>query len=276
MTSRHCTQDGLHYLLRTPTTPAPVAGHPLLLFLHGRGESGPADGSNLQLAGFHGPLKVVEKGPDGPGLPAEVLKSFIIFNPQCQDSPDSWANHLEHLVSLLDEVSAMQTLSVDPAAIYLTGVSMGGVGTWALAAAYPNLFAAIVPICGGALFHTGGNYETMTAAERKALPAVQAADMAGLVGMPCYIFHGARDGGARGSLAVYEALTAAEAEAGQPSLVRMAIYPQTEDTHHTRSSFHDSWTQTYEHAGLYEWMLEQRRTGTHGEAANGPICESKM
>ena len=59
----------------------------------GRGESGPADGSNLKLAGFHGPLKVVEAGPYGPGLPAEVLQQFIIVNPQCQDSPDSCARH---------------------------------------------------------------------------------------------------------------------------------------------------------------------------------------
>jgi predicted peptidase len=226
--------------------------------------------------GFHGPLKVVEKGPDGPGLPAEVLKSFIIVNPQCQDSPDSWANHIEHLALLLGEVSAMPTLSVDPAAIYLTGVSMGGVGTWALAAAYPNLFAAIVPICGGVLFHTSGNYETMTPAERRALPVVQAADMIGLIDMPCYIFHGARDGGAQGSLTAYDALTAAATDAGRPSLVRMAVYPQTEDTHHTRSSFHDSWTQTYEHRGLYEWLLGQRRTDTHTVASNGLARGSKL
>jgi predicted peptidase len=150
MTTKHCTVAGLHYLLRTPTAPAPSpAGHPLLLFLHGRGESGPADGSELALAAFHGPLKVIEKGPDGPGLPAEVLKQFIIVNPQCQDAPDSWAPHIADLRALLAEVSAMRALTVDPAHLYLTGVSMGGVGTWALAAAYPELFAAIVPICGG-------------------------------------------------------------------------------------------------------------------------------
>lgn len=111
----------------------------------------------------------------------------------------------------------------------------------------------------GALFHTEGNFETMTPEERRALPVVSANDMAPLVDTPCYIFHGARDGGARGSLTAHEALTAAVVAAGRPSLVRMAIYPQTEDRHHTRSSFHDSWTQTYEHSGLYEWMLEQRK-----------------
>lgn len=150
MTTKHCTKAGLHYLLRAPSAPAPSpAGHPLLLFLHGRGESGSADGSQLQLAALHGPLKVIENGPAGPGLPAESLKSFIIVNPQCQDSPDSWTPRVDDLRALLAEVAAMPVLAVDPARVYLTGVSMGGVGTWALAAAYPKLFAAIVPICGG-------------------------------------------------------------------------------------------------------------------------------
>ena len=166
---------------------------------------------------------------------------------------------------------------------------MGGVGTWALAAAHPKLFAAIVPICGGVLFQHAGNYETMTREERRALvrlplhdngPASlppgrddhdltscclwtqsppSATDMRPLINTPAYIFHGARDGGAVGSLTAHAALTAAAEEAGVPSRVRLAIYPQTDDRHHSRSSFHDSWTQTYEFTGLYEWLLEQRR-----------------
>ena len=84
-------------------------------------------------------------------------------------------------------------------------------------------------------------------------------DMRPLINTPAYIFHGARDGGAVGSLTAHAALTAAAEEAGVPSRVRLAIYPQTDDRHHSRSSFHDSWTQTYEFTGLYEWLLEQRR-----------------
>ena len=222
MTTKHRSATGVHYLLRSPTAPAPsAAGHPLLLFLHGRGESGPADGSDLALAAFHGPLKVIEKGPDGPGLPAEVLKQFIIVNPQCQDSPDSWANHIENLAGMLDEVSAMRSLSVDPTRVYLSGVSMGGVGTWALGAAYPERFAALVPICGGVLFHHEGNYETMTPHERRALSVVQPSDMEPLVKIPTYIFHGARDGGAVGSLTAYDALTQAAENVGVPSACRL-------------------------------------------------------
>ena len=79
--------------------------------LAGRGESGPADGSNLKLAGFHGPLKVVEAGPYGPGLPAEVLQQFIIVNPQCQDSPDSCARPT-HLTACLVVAWALKPLVV--------------------------------------------------------------------------------------------------------------------------------------------------------------------
>eukprot|EP01045_Picozoa_sp_COSAG04_P010337 COSAG04_NODE_630_length_11765_cov_6.900394_3_plen_149_part_00 len=86
-----------------------------------------------------------------------------------------------------------------------------------------------------------------------------ATDMRPLINTPAYIFHGARDGGAVGSLTAHAALTTAAEEAGVPSRVRLAIYPQTDDRHHSRSSFHDSWTQTYEFTGLYDWLLEQRR-----------------
>ena len=93
-------------MLRPPT--AGTAGpHPLLLFLHGRGESGPADGSELARAKAHGPLKVAEVGPAGaPGLPATCLAGFYIVNPQCQDAPDSWSvpSTVTKVKGLIDEL----------------------------------------------------------------------------------------------------------------------------------------------------------------------------
>ena len=56
------------------------------------GESGPADGSELARSKAHGPLKVAEAGPAGPGLPGAVLDGCFIANPQCQDAPDSWSH----------------------------------------------------------------------------------------------------------------------------------------------------------------------------------------
>jgi len=137
---------------------------------------------------------------------------------------------------------------------------MGGMGTWAMAHAYPEVFAAIAPVCGIDRLHAPKADPNMTMQERRALmrntPKVSAADMAPLANTPTYIFTGQRDPvvPVSGSLEPYAALV----EAGNTQ-VRMTIYPQTdlkEDENGNAMGAHDSWTQTYEWAGLYEWMLE--------------------
>ena len=103
---------------------------PLMLFLHGAGESG----TNLAKVKIHGPPKLVETNQSFP---------FILVSPQ---SPGrGWDP--EALNALLDEM--MSRYRVDKERVYLTGLSMGGYGTWTLAAAHPDKFAAIAPICGG-------------------------------------------------------------------------------------------------------------------------------
>lgn len=217
----------------------------------GAGERGPADGSELDRACAHGPLKVAQNGPYGPGLPD--LSGFLIVNPQCPPPPTSHADILPALKAIVDECVAAHP--VDTARIYLTGLSMGGMGSWALANAYPDLFAAMAPICGGARFHLPPPDPSLTLAERRAAmrgqPAVSAADMARLASVPCYIFHGQRDPvvPVSGSTDAYAALVAAG-----NTRVKMAIYPQTNlktDAQGNAIGAHDSWTQTYEWAGLY-------------------------
>src|SRR5438067_11719457 len=104
---------------------------PLMLFLHGAGERG----SDVNKVKVHGPPKIVEKRKDFP---------FIVVSPQCP--ADSWWRAFE-LLSLLDEIQ--KDYRVDPDRVYLTGLSMGGFGTWELASQAPQRFAAIAPICGG-------------------------------------------------------------------------------------------------------------------------------
>src|SRR6266705_2976151 len=104
---------------------------PLVLFLHGAGERG----TNLQRVAIHGPPKLVKQGKEFP---------FIIIAPQCPEG-DRW--HDDALLELLDH--AIREYAVDKNRVYLTGLSMGGFGTWKLAVAHPELFAAIVPICDG-------------------------------------------------------------------------------------------------------------------------------
>ena len=104
---------------------------PLILFLHGAGESG----DNLQKVKLHGPPKLIEnKSREFP---------CIVVSPQ--SSGRGW--NADILASLLDDLAA--NYRVDKSRVYLTGLSMGGYGTWTLAAAQPERFAAIVPICGG-------------------------------------------------------------------------------------------------------------------------------
>lgn len=109
--------------------------HPLMLFLHGRGESnGP-----LSVVAQWGPPKIVANGKNLP---------FILISPQCPKE-DFWSSdtQIDRLLKLLDHVK--KEFSVDENRIVLTGLSMGGYGSWELAAREPDMFAAVMPICGG-------------------------------------------------------------------------------------------------------------------------------
>src|SRR5689334_2673902 len=115
----------LDYLLFLP--PGYEQSHkkwPLMLFLHGAGESG----HDLSKVKTHGPPKIVETKRDFP---------FILVSPQ---SPGRGWNP-DVLNALLDDV--LRKYQVDEDRVYLTGLSMGGFGTWDLAAAHPERFAAI-------------------------------------------------------------------------------------------------------------------------------------
>src|ERR1700712_525038 len=105
---------------------------PLMIFLHGSGESG----NDLEKVKAHGPPKLIAAGKKFP---------FIVISPQAADESFGW--EAETLFRLL--LSIKQAYRVDEERIYLTGLSMGGFGTWALALKHPQEFAAIAPVCGG-------------------------------------------------------------------------------------------------------------------------------
>jgi len=178
---------------------------PLMLFLHGAGESG----TDMAKVKTHGPPKIVETKPDFP---------FILVSPQ--SAGRGWNN--DTLNALLDDV--IRNYRVDKSRVYLTGLSMGGFGTWSLAAAHPEKFAAIVPICGG------GN----------------TADAKKLATLPIWVFHGAKDPTVpvQRSREMVEAIKAADGN------VKFTEYPE---------AGHDSWTETYNNPELYTWLLAQKR-----------------
>lgn len=114
--------------------------YPLVFFLHGAGERG----DDLDVACRHGYMKHVrENGAEYP---------FIFVAPQCPDNK-YWACYTESLIAFLDYIS--DSLPIDRERIYLTGLSMGGTGTWMLAMADRDRFAAIAPICGSGIYWYG-------------------------------------------------------------------------------------------------------------------------
>jgi predicted peptidase len=181
---------------------------PMILFLHGAGERG----DDLEMVKMHGPPKMVESDPDF---------KFVIVSPQC---PKEQVWDIAVLNALLDEI--IEKYNIDQDRVYLTGLSMGGYGTWNLSTFHADRFAAIAPICGGGQ-------------ARMALWRLK--------GMPIWVFHGAKDG----VVPISESKTMVETLKKVGEDVRFTIYPE---------AGHDSWTQAYNTPELFDWFLSHKRS----------------
>jgi len=182
-------------------------GFPLILFLHGSGERG----DSVEKVNAWGPPRIaMEKG-----LP------FIVISPQCPLN-ESWISMLLPLRTLLDQV--IKDYHLDTNRVYLTGLSMGGFGTFAFSQAYPKYFAAIAPVCGGG---TPG----LIKYSKK---------------LPTLVFHGDADNVVSpvNSQLMVDALKEAGAE------VKFTLYPGVD---------HFSWIPAYNESGLFEWFLEHKK-----------------
>jgi predicted peptidase len=187
---------------------------PLMIFLHGAGERG----TNIDLVTVHGPPKIVKEKPDFP---------FVVISPQC---PPGQTWDIEALDALLDH--ALKEYAVDPERVYLTGLSMGGYGSWSWVTARPERFAAVVPICGG-----GDPIRIRLASGQR---------REHLAKLPVWAFHGGQDR----VVAVRESERMIDAFHGLGNEAKLTIYPE---------AGHDSWTETYANPALYEWLLSHRR-----------------
>ena len=179
---------------------------PLVIFLHGSGESG----RDVEKVKTHGPPRLVAAGKKFP---------FILVSPQAQ-RPPGW--EAESLYRLLMDIKARYR--VDDDRVYLTGLSMGGFGTWALAMKHPEAFAAIIPICGG-----GDTAEAWK-----------------LRHIPIWCFHGALDHNVPVAM---DSQMVSAAGRYNPT-VRFTVYPDLE---------HNSWERTYNNDSVYQWMLAQKK-----------------
>ena len=198
----------LEYLLALPDGYDDHDAWPLVLFLHGSGERG----HDLELVKLHGPPRLVEAGQRFP---------FVLASPQCP-AGRSWDVHA--LSALLDELTAKQR--VDARRVYVTGLSMGGYGTWELACRSPERFAAIAPVCGGgSLLDVRFNLQAM----------------------PVWAFHGQDD-----------PLVPFEESQRLVNALRRGGNRRAKLTGYANTG-HDSWTKTYANKRLYAWLLEQSR-----------------
>ena len=200
--------------------------YPLVIFLHGAGERGSDNDKQL----IHGVPQFASKEN------REKYPCFLIA-PQCPDNvkwvdvdwsaathttPKEMTEPSRMTIALIE--STLKQYSIDPKRVYLTGLSMGGYGTWDLLARRPDLFAAAVPVCGGA--------DEATAEKIK--------------NIPIWVFHGAKDGAVKPARS-RNMVAALEKAGGKPKYTEY------------QNVGHDSWNPAYKDAEMMRWLFGQMK-----------------
>lgn len=218
------SHEQMDYLLYLPEGYGrdPEKQWPLIFFLHGAGD----DDNDSGFVMSFGLPEVLYKKEQPENFP------FIVVSPQAFPNWAWWSGDtLVILNALLDEV--IDTYQVDPDRVYLTGLSMGGYGSWHLATAYPERFAAMVSI-------SGSGYRTPSIPSEETLCRLQ--------DLPVWAIHGAQDpiSAPEGSRLYADAL-----EVACNSEVKWTLYP---DAGHFQA-----YARAYRDPALYNWLLEHSR-----------------
>jgi len=223
------------YQVFVPARAATPGKAPVVLFLHGSGERGDDNRSQLEVG-------------LGPRVRAEAARfpAIVVF-PQAPEGAE-W-NQLAEVVTAQLE-AATREFGGDPDRTYLTGLSMGGYGAWDLALRQPGRFAALVPVCGG-LLHPRRPSMAVGGLEGEDDPYAAVAQR--LRDLPVWIFHGARDGAV--PVEYSRRLDAAFRAAG----ARDARYTEFPDADH------NSWDPAYATPQLWDWLFAQVRPGATGQ-----------
>jgi predicted peptidase len=184
---------------------------PAIVFLHGAGECG-VEG-----------LRQVSQGLGTAILANPAKWPFVVVMPQKPEVRQAWEDHDKAVLAMLD--AAIAAYSIDPDRVYLTGLSQGGHGTWAIAARHPDRWAAIAPICGYG----------------------DPAQLAGpLKSMPIWCFHGEADT----AVPVAQSVGMIEALKALGASPKYTSYPGVG---------HNSWDKAYRDEPLAAWFLEHVR-----------------
>ena len=212
--------ETINYAVYVPRNYDALKPAPCILFLHGKGESG-TDGNKQIIQGLGSAL--LWNAAEWP---------CIVVLPQKPDADRQWEDDAPAVMEILARIK--ERWSIDYERVYLTGLSQGGHGTWALASMYPGTFAAIAPICGYARPMTPEHVATAVG------------------NVPVWAFHGLADDVVppTGTTAITDALR--RERAGKPGAAELKV-----------SLFegvnHGSWDRAYRESGLAPWLLAQRR-----------------
>jgi len=247
--------DAVRFATRTVTTATDTFGYQVfvpahwngrrpiatILFLHGSGERG----SDNRAQTKNGIRLLIAQDPGG--FPA------LVVCPQCRDKmrwtdPDMQAMALKALDQSVKEFNG------DPDRVYLTGLSLGGYGTWGLAQKYPQRWAAIAPCCGGIayLLRPATDSPPSNAPPSNASPADPRPSVArNVAGLPAWVFHGGAD----------PTVPVSESRQMVALLFSMKAGKKDSDLKYTEypGVGHNSWDYAYKEAGLLPWFLSHRR-----------------
>ncbi len=215
------------YTVFVPPEYRPDQAWPMVLFLHGslvRGDDG---------------LRQTEEGLPRLLRKNRTLCPAIVVMPQCR--PNQWWEGAMLDMALRCAVDVSSDYRIDHDRVYVTGLSMGGAGTWLLAARFPHVFAAAAPICG----FLG----------RPDVPADEAAlarEAQGFARVPIWAFHGELDRAV--PVARSRELVGAAREAGGEA--RLTEYAD---------GGHDVWDRAYDDPAFWRWLFAQRRVLAHSQ-----------
>ncbi len=198
---------------------------PVILFLHGSGERGD-DGLIQSEVGLGGAIRRhIERYP------------AVVVMPQCRDKV-WWDDPAMESQALAALDAALKEFNGDSSRVYLTGLSMGGYGTWSIAAGHPGKFAALVAVCGG-IRRPGSRPLPEGAAD----PYAETAKKIGST--PVWLFHGM----ANPAVPIDESRKMAAAFNANGASVKFTEY---------EGVAHNSWDKAYSEANLPTWLFAQK------------------
>ncbi|MBE5819206.1 MAG: phospholipase [Clostridiales bacterium] len=187
-------------------------GLPLIVLLHGAGERGDGSDSVIGEVEVHGFSKI---------LTLDNEYDCVLIQPQCKND-STWAAHVQEIGQFIKDM--IKKYDIDESRVYLTGLSMGGFGTWYTAMEFPEMFAAIAPVCGGGMPWN-----------------------AGMLSMPVWAFHGDKDDLVLPSNSI-DMIKALRAQ-GRGDDVKFNLL---------EGVGHNAWDYAY-NKELYDWLLSHKR-----------------